>query len=122
MISSARSSSVCGIVRPSALAVLRLTTSSNLVGFPRLGGEVDRSRHGTRLSLRRQAHTPRSDQPRIGGLEAPEGPADSTHQIDVLIIGTAEGEIGCCRIVVWYRHKTDNNAARVDLNDATETE
>ena len=30
--SSARSSSDCGIVRPSALAVLRLITSSNLVG------------------------------------------------------------------------------------------
>jgi len=29
---SARSSSDCGIVRPSALAVLRLMTSSNLVG------------------------------------------------------------------------------------------
>jgi hypothetical protein len=32
MISSARCSSDCGTVRPSALAVLRLITSSNLVG------------------------------------------------------------------------------------------
>jgi hypothetical protein len=30
---SARSSSGCGIVSPSALAVLRLITSSNLVGY-----------------------------------------------------------------------------------------
>jgi len=32
--SSARASMVAGIVRPSALAVLRLTTKSNLVGSP----------------------------------------------------------------------------------------
>jgi hypothetical protein len=32
MIWSARSSSVCGIVSPRALAVLRLITNSNLVG------------------------------------------------------------------------------------------
>src|SRR5262249_59496485 len=32
MISSARTNSDCGIVRPSALAVLRLITNSNLVG------------------------------------------------------------------------------------------
>jgi len=43
---SARNSSDCGIVKPSALAVLRLITKSNFVGFLRLGGEVDRSRHG----------------------------------------------------------------------------
>jgi hypothetical protein len=32
---SARSSSVCGIVRPSTFAVLRLITNSNFVGCPR---------------------------------------------------------------------------------------
>src|SRR5437867_13427173 len=121
MTSSARASTDCGIVSSKALDIFRLITSSNLVGFLRLDGEVDRSRHGIRLSLRRQAHTPRSDQPGIGGLEAPEGPADSAHQIDVLIIGAAEGEISCCRVIIWYRHETDNDAARVDSNNAAET-
>src|SRR5215471_10678204 len=100
---------------------LQLDRRLELSDFPRLVGEVDRPRHGIRLSLRWQAHTPRADQPGIGGLEAPERPADSAHQIDVLIIGAAEGEIRCCRVIVWYRHKPEDDAARVDLNDAAET-
>ena len=43
---SARPKTDGGIVSPSALAVFSLITSSTFVGFLRLGGEVDRSRHG----------------------------------------------------------------------------
>src|SRR5215813_10878678 len=75
----------------------------------------------TRLALRRQAHAPRTDQPGRGGLEAPEGPGGRAHQIDVLIVGAAEGEIGGGRVLVGDRHKTENEAARVDLDHAAKT-
>src|SRR5690348_11750528 len=75
----------------------------------------------TSLSLRRQARSPRTNQPGIGSLEAPEGPADCPHQIDVLIVGAAKSEIGGCGVVVRYRHKTENDAARADLDNAAET-
>src|SRR5262245_57794239 len=75
----------------------------------------------TSLALRREAHAPRTDQPGRGGLEAPEGPGGSAHQIDVLIIGATEGEIGGCRVIVGDRHKPENEAARVDLDNAAET-
>ena len=61
----------------------------------------------TSLALRRQAHAPRTDQPGIGGLEAPEGPGARAHHIDVLIVGAAEGEIGGGRVIVGYRYKTE---------------
>src|SRR5215510_3301633 len=75
----------------------------------------------TSLSLRRQAHTPRTDQPGRGDLEAPEGPGARAYHIDVLIIGAAEGEIGGGRVIVGYRYKAENEAARVDLDHAAET-
>src|SRR4051812_15697202 len=74
----------------------------------------------TNLSLRRQAHTPGTDQPGKGSLEAPEGPAVRPHQINVLIVGTAKSEVGGCGVIVRYRHKTENDPARVDLDDAAE--
>src|SRR6266849_4454121 len=76
----------------------------------------------TSLPLRRKAHSPRTDQPGIGGLETPESPADCPHQVDVLIVGAAEGEVGCCGVIVRYRNKTENDSTRVDLNNAAETE
>src|SRR5215510_16110981 len=74
----------------------------------------------TSLALRRQAHSPWPDQPGIGGLEAPEGPGARAHQIDVLIVGAAEGEIGGGRVIVGYRHKPENEATRVDLDNTAE--
>src|SRR5919199_2499565 len=75
----------------------------------------------TSLALRRQAHSPRTDQPGRGGLEAPESPGARAHHIDVLIVGAAEGEIGGGRVIVGDRHKTENEAARIDLDHTAET-
>src|SRR5262249_4421358 len=72
----------------------------------------------TSLPLRRQARSPRTDQPGIGGLETPEGPRSCPHHIDVLIVGAAKSEVGGCGVIVRYRHKTKNDPARVDLDDA----
>jgi hypothetical protein len=50
---SARNTSVCGIVRPSAFAVLRLITSSNFVGFAPVAGLRSGAPSSTRPSLRK---------------------------------------------------------------------
>src|SRR5580704_15623065 len=71
--------------------------------------------------LRRQANAARPDQPGIGRLEPPEGPADCPLQIDGLIVRAAERKVGCCSVAVRYRHKTENDAARVDLDDTAKT-
>src|SRR5271156_1671070 len=70
--------------------------------------------------LRRQANAARPDQPGIGRLEAPEGPADCPLEVDVLIVGAAEGEVGGCEIAIGYRYETQDYAARVDFDDAAE--
>src|SRR6516164_8090398 len=70
--------------------------------------------------LRWQAHTARADQAGIRRLEAPEGPADRALEIDVLIVGAAEGEVGGRSVVVRYRHKAQNYAARVDFQHPAE--
>src|ERR1700726_4999500 len=56
------------------------------------------------LLLRRQTNAARPDQAGIGRLEAPEGSACRPLQVDILIVGAAEREIGCCGVVVRYRH------------------
>src|SRR5690348_18510829 len=75
----------------------------------------------TSLSLRRQARSPRTNQPGIGSLEAPEGPADCPHQLDVLMVGAAKSEMGVCGVVVRYRPKTENDAGRADWDSAAGT-
>src|SRR5262249_62005456 len=70
--------------------------------------------------LGRRAYAARADQARIGRLEAPEGPADRAFEVDVPIVGAAEGKVGRQYIAVRNRHKTDDDAARVDLDDAAE--
>src|SRR5215813_127998 len=72
----------------------------------------------TSLSLCRQAHAPGTDQAGVGRFEAPEGPADCSHQIDVLVVRAAKSEVGGCGVIVRYSHKTENDPARVDLDDA----
>jgi hypothetical protein len=113
MIWSARPRIDGGIVSPERRLEVDHQLELGRLPAPRRRGRPEPARH-TPIAVPAGAH-PRSDQPGIGGLEAPEGPADRAHQIDVLIIGAAEGEIGCCRVIVWYRHKTENDAARVDL-------
>src|ERR1700736_4404492 len=71
--------------------------------------------------LRRQANAARPDQPGVGRLEAPEGPAGCPLQVDGLMVGAAERKVGCCGVIVRYRHKTENDAARVDLDNAAKT-
>src|ERR1700719_1001185 len=73
------------------------------------------------LLLRRQTNAARPDQAGIGRLEAPEGSACRPLQVDILIVGAAEREIGCCGVVVRYRHKTENDSARIDLDNAPKT-
>src|SRR6516162_7643366 len=70
--------------------------------------------------LRLQAHAARTDQARIGRLEAPEGPADRAFEVNVLIIGAAEGKVSRQHVAVRNRYKTDDDAARVDFDDAAE--
>src|SRR5262249_13462054 len=70
--------------------------------------------------LRRQADAARADQARIGRLEAPEGPADGAFEVNVPIVGAAEGKVGRQHVAVRNRHKTDDDTARVDLDDAAE--
>src|SRR5215510_1748341 len=69
--------------------------------------------------LRREAHAARPDQAGIGRLEAPEGPADRPLQVDVLVVRTTESEVGRHQIAIRHRHETENNAARIDLDDTT---
>src|SRR5262249_20958777 len=68
--------------------------------------------------LRWQAHAARTDQARIGRLEAPEGPADRAFEVNVLIVGAAERKVSRQHVAVRNRHKTDDDAARVDFDDA----
>src|SRR6516162_5199381 len=70
--------------------------------------------------LRWQAHAARTDQARIGRLEAPEGPADRAFEVNVLIVGAAEGKVSRQHVAVRNRYKTDDDAARVDFDDAAE--
>src|SRR5580704_7278832 len=71
--------------------------------------------------LRWQPNAARPDQPGIGCLEPPEGPAGRALQVDGLIVGAAERKVGCCGVVVRYRHKTENDATEVDLDNAAKT-
>src|SRR5262249_57098128 len=71
--------------------------------------------------LRRQTNAARPDQAGIRRLEAPEGSADCTLQVNGLIVRAAEREVGCCGVIVRYRHKTEDDSARVDLDDAAAT-
>src|SRR5689334_19171891 len=71
--------------------------------------------------LRWQANAARPNQAGIGRLKAPKGPAGCPLQIDGLIVGAAEREVGCCSVGVRYRHKTENDAARIDLDNAAKT-
>src|SRR4051812_41854652 len=74
----------------------------------------------TSLSVRRQAHTPGAEQTGKGSVGAPAGPAVRPQQTNVLMVGTAKSEVGGCGVIVRYRHKTENDPARVDLDDAAE--
>src|SRR6516165_5285672 len=55
--------------------------------------------------LRLQAHAARTDQARIGRLEAPEGPADRAFEVNVLIVGAAEGKVSRQHVAVRNRYK-----------------
>src|SRR6266436_9294074 len=67
--------------------------------------------------LRRQANAAGADQAGIGRLEPPEGAARRSLQIDVLVVGAAEGEVGGCRVAVRDRNETENDAAPIALDD-----
>src|SRR5271156_101197 len=68
--------------------------------------------------LRRQANAARPDQSGVGRLEPPESSTDCPLQINKLIVGAAEREIRCCGVIVGYRHITENDSARIDLDNA----
>src|SRR6516162_118133 len=70
--------------------------------------------------LRWQAHAARTDQARMRRLEAPEGPTDRAFEVNVLIVGAAEGKVSRQQVAVRNRHKADDDAARIDLDDAAE--
>ena len=72
------------------------------------------------LRLCREAHAARADQSRIRRLEAPEGAAVGSHHINVPVVLTAKREVGSRQIAAGgrYRDKSDDDAARVDFEDA----
>src|SRR5271169_1374267 len=70
--------------------------------------------------LRRQTNTAGADQTRIGRLEAPECSARCPLEIDVLIIGPAKSEVGCCGVAIRNRHEAEDQTARIDFHDAAE--
>jgi len=86
------------------------------VGFPLGWGPT--MAFGSRL--RWEARTAWPDQAGIGCLEAPEGPADRALQVDVLVVRAPEREIGRHQIAIRHRHETENEAARIDLDDAAQ--
>src|SRR5215469_16880867 len=61
-------------------------------------------------------------QPGVGRLEAPERAAVGRHHKDLFVVLAAESEVGRREIAARrrYRDKPDDDAARVDLQDATE--
>src|SRR5215212_3713393 len=75
---------------------------------------------GQRLRLCREPHAAGADQPGKGRLEAPERAARRAHEIDELVVGAAEREVGGREIAVRDRHETDNETAWIDLEDAAE--
>ena len=64
--------------------------------------------------------TPPADQTGEGCLEAPEGAAGRPFEDDVAVVLAAKGEVGRGQIAVRDRHKPQDEAARVDLQDAVE--
>src|SRR5947207_7630945 len=74
------------------------------------------------LRLCRETGAAGADQAGIWRLEAPEGAAGRAFEKDVAVVRTAEGEIRCCYLAVRDRHKAEDDAARVNLEDAAEPE
>src|SRR5207237_9053140 len=72
------------------------------------------------LRLCRETGAAGADQAGIWRLEAPEGAAGRAFEKDVAVVRTAEGEIRCCYLAVRDRHKAEDDAARVNLEDAAE--
>src|SRR5262245_4253892 len=73
-----------------------------------------------RLRLRGQAHATRAEQPGIRRLEPPESPADRSHKINVLVVGTAERKVGLGEVAGWDRHEAYDEATRIDLDNTAE--
>src|SRR6516162_1031927 len=71
--------------------------------------------------LRWQTNAARPDQAGVRRFEAPERPAGRTLQIDILIVGSAKCEVGGCGVIVRYRDKSEDDSARVDLDNAAKT-
>ena len=73
-------------------------------GFPKLNPTG-----GPHISwLGRQANTIRTDQARIGRLEAPEGHANGALEVNVLIIGAAEREVCRCGVTIRDRREAED--------------
>src|SRR4051794_178034 len=77
-------------------------------------------RSATSLGLYREAHAARADQPRKPRLEAPQCAAARALKKDVAVVRPAEGEVGGRQITVGHRHNPENDAARINLQDAAE--
>src|SRR5262249_53598117 len=75
---------------------------------------------GAGLWLRRQAHPTWADQAGIRRLEPPESSADRSLKIDVLVVGAAERKIGRGEVAVRDRYEANDEATRVDLDNAAE--
>src|SRR5438093_47750 len=71
--------------------------------------------------LRRQPHAPRADQAGIGRLETPEGPARCSLEVNVLVVGAAKSEVGGCGVAIRNRDETEDDAARIDFDNAAKT-
>jgi len=70
--------------------------------------------------LCREADPAGSDQSGIWCLEAPERAGDRPLEIDVLVVRAAERKVGRRHVAVRDRHEADNDAARIDFDDAAE--
>src|SRR5260221_7072821 len=67
-----------------------------------------------------QAHPAGTDQAGEWRLEPPEGAADCTLKEDVAVVGAAEREVCRRQVAVRHRHEPEDDAARIDLQDAAE--
>src|SRR5581483_7524334 len=56
----------------------------------------------------------------VGRLELVDRSADGTFHLDILVVLTAECKVRGRGITIWQRHITDDEAARIVLDDSTD--